>query len=419
MRFILSMLISPEIRQRKKGARMYDWEAWRRDASCLPVQPQRAVLLAAQEARPRNGHGSRALLAFVAMLVAMGSSLMPVAIAGPEPERNLQEEAAMLFRPIPHQAPDLKDNPASPAKVELGKMLFFDPRLSASQIISCNTCHNVRLGGIDSQETSVGHRWGRGDRNAPTVFNSVFNVGQFWDGRASDLAEQAKQPIVRSIEMGNAPGRVIETLKSIPAYPALFKQAFPTDRDPVNFENIAKAIEAFEATLLTPDSPIDRYLRGDKSAISEAEKEGLMLFIDRNCASCHYGVNFGGMGYYTFGMVIDPEDNVRPAEDLGRFKVTGIIHDRYRFRAGPLRNVVATPPYFHAGRVWNLIEAVKVMGSIQLGRTLNQEEAQKIAHFLGTLTGKQPDLRIPHLPSGGPGTPRPILGLTPGKSGKK
>lgn len=353
------------------------------------------------------------------IVAALLFCVLPIAAIGTDHDRDLQQEAAMLFLPVPHHAPELKDNPANPAKIELGKMLYFDPRLSASQIISCNTCHNVMLGGIDLQETSVGHGWGRGVRNAPTVFNSVFNVGQFWDGRASDLAEQAKQPVRQSIEMNNTPERLIATLKSIPAYMKLFEQAFPTDNEPLSFENVAKAIEAFEATLLTPDSAMDRFIRGDRKALSVREKEGLAIFIDRNCASCHYGVNFGGMGYYIFGMVIDPDEGVRPAEDLGRFKVTGIMHDRYRFRAGPLRNVALTPPYFHAGKVWKLIDAVRIMGSIQLGRTLDDEEVEKITDFLGTLTGKQPEIRFPLLPPSGPRTPKPQLGLTHAPALKK
>jgi cytochrome c peroxidase len=368
---------------------------------------------------PMAKHGSSFLTSIVLqvlqgrLLVSLFLCFLPVKAAVAEPGRNVQEEAAILFQPIPLQVSDIKNNPVGLAKIELGTMLFFDPRLSASQIISCNTCHNLRLGGIDLQETSVGHGWHRGARNAPTVFNSVFNVGQFWDGRAQDLADQAVQPVQRAVEMNNTPERLIKTLKSIPAYVELFSRAFPSDSNPLTLGNIAKAIEAFEMTLLTPDAPIDRFIRGDSGALSDREKEGLSLFIDRNCASCHYGVNFGGMGYYIFGMVIDPEEGVRPAEDVGRFKVTGIEHDRYRFRASPLRNVAVTRPYFHAGKVRELIDAVNIMGSIQLGRKLTQEEAQKITVFLGTLTGKQPTFQIPILPPNGPTTPGPKLDASP------
>ena len=347
------------------------------------------------------------------LMVLVLICVAPISAFGVQPPRDLVEEASIMFRPVPSNPPDLKENPITPAKVKLGTMLFFDPRLSASQIISCNTCHNVGLGGIDLQETSVGHGWKTGVRNAPTVFNSVFNVGQFWDGRSPDLADQAKQPVQRFIEMNNTPERVLKTLKSIDEYAELFKQAFPTESEPLTFKNVAKAIEAFEATLLTPNSPIDRFMRGDKNAITEKEKEGLALYIDKNCASCHYGVNFGGMGYYIFGMVIDPDSGLRPGDDVGRFTLTGIEHDKYRFRAGPLRNVELTPPYFHSGKVWKLSEAVKIMGSVQLGKKLTDEDAVKIARFLRTLTGEQPKIEMPVLPQRSLDTPKPILRVVP------
>lgn len=335
-------------------------------------------------------------------------ALAVVASAGVS-DRNLQEEARSLFATIPEQPPDLSRNPANPPKVELGKMLYFDPRLSASQLISCNMCHNVGLAGVDLQETSVGHGWQKGPRNAPTVLNAVFNVAQFWDGRARDLAEQAKGPVQASVEMNNTPERVIKTLKSMPGYVKAFKEAFPDQDDPVTFDNTAKAIEVFEATLITPNAPLDRFMAGDEDALTSEQKTGLGLFIDRGCSSCHYGTNLGGKGYYPFGVVQDPEEDVRPPGDLGRYQVTNTSGDRYVFKSPALRNVALTPPYFHSGKVWSLLDSVKIMGSAQLGYKVTADEAAKITRFLEALTGDQPKVTHPILPPNTNETPRPVL----------
>jgi cytochrome c peroxidase len=324
-------------------------------------------------------------------------------------EGELLEQARAKLAPLPAKAPDSKDNPSSPAKVELGRMLYFDPRLSASQLISCNTCHNLSLAGADLQETSVGHGWQKGPRNAPTVLNAVFNVAQFWDGRAEDLKAQAKGPVQASVEMNNRPERVVATLKSIPGYGPPFQKAFPGDRDAISFDNVAKAIEAFEATLLTPDAPLDRYLRGDRKALSPAEEAGLTLFLAKGCAGCHGGVNVGGGDYDPFGVVEAPPEEVRPPGDTGRFKVTSTAADKYVFRAAPLRNVAITQPYFHSGKVWRLEDAVRVMGSAQLGIRLTEDDAVKLTAFLRALTGRQPAVENPVLPPSSDTTPRPEL----------
>jgi cytochrome c peroxidase len=209
--------------------------------------------------------------------------------------------------------------------------------------------------------------------------------------------------------MNNKPGHVIKTLKSMPEYVELFKKAFPDETDPVTFNNVAKAIEVFEATLLTPHSPLDRFMAGDSQALTEVQKEGLGLFIDRGCSSCHYGVNLGGKGYYPFGVVAAPEDEVRPPGDLGRYQLTNTSGDRYVFKSPILRNVALTPPYFHSGKVWNLLDAAKIMGSAQLGYEVTDDEAEKIVEFLGALTGDQPQVRYPILPPNSNTTPRPIL----------
>lgn len=290
----------------------------------------------------------------------------------------------------------------------MGKKLYFDPRLSSSFLISCNTCHNVGLAGIDLLETSIGHGWQKGPRNAPTVLNAVFNIAQFWDGRAEDLKAQAKGPVQASVEMNNTPEHTVATLKSIPGYVKLFRKSFPGQADPVTFDNMAKAIEIFEATLLTPDSPFDRYLKGIRKALSLKEEKGLALFMNKGCVACHGGINVGGSGYYPFGVVAAPSTEIRPTEDTGRFKVTNTSKDNYVFRSPSLRNVALTPPYFHSGKVWPLKEAVIVMGSSQLGVQINSAEAESMTVFLKTLTGRQPKVEHPVLPASSDSTPRPI-----------
>lgn len=322
---------------------------------------------------------------------------------------DLQTRAKALFKPVPNKPPALKGNPATPAKIDLGAKLYFDPRLSKSQLISCNTCHNAGLGGADLQTTSTGHGWQKGPRNAPTVLNSVYNIAQFWDGRAKDLAEQAKGPVQASVEMNNTPELVLKTLNSMPEYVKLFRTAFPADKNPVSFDNMAKAIEVFEATLITPDAQFDRYLKGNKKALTAKQANGLQLFIDKGCVSCHGGLNLGGSGYFPFGVVARPAENILPRGDKGRFTVTNTSSDEYVFRAPSLRNAAITGPYFHSGVVWSLNEAVAVMGSSQFGIQLSDNESDAITAFLGSLTGKQPKVVYPILPASTETTPRPVL----------
>lgn len=318
------------------------------------------------------------------------------------------QQAQALFKPIPKTPPAIDHNPVTPEKVALGAMLYFDPRLSRSGLISCNTCHNLGLGGADFQETSIGHKWQKGGRNSPTVLNSVFNIAQFWDGRATDLMQQAKGPVQASVEMNNTPEQVVKTLKSMPEYVEKFKGAFKDEKDPVTFDTMAKAIEAFEATLLTPDSRFDKFLSGDEKALAAREKEGLKLFMSKGCASCHGGVNMGGTGYFPFGVVEKPTAEIT-AGDTGRFKMTGSASDQYVFKSPSLRNIELTTPYFHSGKVWCLKEATGIMGSAQLGIKLSKDEVEKIADFLKTTTGVQPKVEYPILPVPTKDTPLPKM----------
>lgn len=340
---------------------------------------------------------------FIASLSAM--LVFPLtAFAG-----DLRQDANAVFAPITPAgvASAVKNNDLTPAKIELGKQLFFDPRISRSQIISCNSCHNLSLGGVDAGSTSIGHGWQKGPRRAPTVLNAVFNVAQFWDGRAEDLKTQAKGPVQAGVEMNNTPANVEKTLNSIPDYVTQFKKAFPNDAQPASFDNFAKAIEAFEATLITPGSRFDKFLAGNDAAMNDVEKKGLRLFLDKGCVSCHSGVNIGGNGYFQFGVVEKPSADILPAGDKGRQAVTKSAADEFVFRSAPLRNVALRAPYFHTGQVWSLEEAVSIMAVGQLGAKLSSDETTAIVAFLGTLNGEQPRVEYPVLPARTKDTPRP------------
>jgi len=339
--------------------------------------------------------------------VASVAGVMALALfAAPLHADELRDQANAIFKPLPSTIPATKDNPITKEKIELGKALFFEPRLSASGVFSCNSCHNLATGGDDNLETSIGHGWQKGPRNAPTVFNAVFNEAQFWDGRAADLKAQAKGPIQAGVEMANTPKQVAATLESMPPYVAWFKTAFPDDKEPVSFDNMAKAIEAFEATLLTP-ARFDKFLNGDDEALSAEERKGLTLFMGKGCAGCHNGINVGGNGYYPFGVIEKPGAEVLPQGDKGRFAVTKTADDQYVFRAAPLRNVAVTAPYFHSGKVWDLRQAVAIMSSAQLGTELQTDEIDAIVAFLHTLTGDVPRIEVPVLPPETATTPRP------------
>jgi cytochrome c peroxidase len=345
-------------------------------------------------------------LIITSLTVALGMASAAV-VADDTDLRALAKSAGL--QPVPYGVQAVEDNPVTGEKIELGKMLFFDPRLSASGVISCNTCHNLGTGGDDNLPTSVGHGWQKGPRNAPTVLNAVFNAAQFWDGRAEDLKAQAKGPVQAGVEMANAPENVVITLKSMPEYVERFGRAFPGEADPVTFDNMAKAIEAFEVTLVTPASPFDQWLEGNDAAMTDAQKAGLALFLDKGCASCHSGVNIGGQDYFPFGLIKKPGADILPPGDKGRFMVTKTASDEYVFRAAPLRNIALTAPYFHSGQIWDLEEAVAVMGTSQLGAHLTDEESASIAEFLSSLTGEQPKVDYPILPLETADTPRPQL----------
>ncbi len=319
----------------------------------------------------------------------------------------LMDSARQTFKPLPSNPEQPQGDATTPEKIALGAMLYFDPRLSASHAISCASCHSMGLGGADAQPTSIGHHWQHGGRNAPTVFNATFNMAQFWDGRARNLTDQAGGPMVNPVEMAATAPHVVEQLKGIPGYRDAFGKAFPGDVDPVSLPHVQTTIAAFETTLITPNAPFDRYLRGDATALNATQKAGLRLFMDKGCTACHNGMNIGGTMYAKFGVAQTPAPDLLPPGDLGRFAITKQESDRYAFKVPTLRNIALTAPYFHTGKVWDLKEAIAVMARSQLGATLSQDEVTKIEAFLQSLTGDQPKIVLPALPPSVGTTPRP------------
>ncbi|MBI5233346.1 MAG: cytochrome-c peroxidase [Deltaproteobacteria bacterium] len=308
-----------------------------------------------------------------------------------------EDDYTALFKPLPSTA-DNPENPLNPVKIKLGMMLYLDPRLSKSGFISCNSCHNLATAGVDNLRTSIGHSWQIGPRNAPTVLNAAIHIAQFWDGRAKDVEEQAKGPILNPKEMAASEELVIARLKSMPLYAELFKNGFPDKTQPLNYTNVAKAIAAFERTLLTP-SRFDDFLKGNKKALQPKEKEGLKLFVEKGCAACHNGAGVGGGDYKKFDY----------GTDQGRYTVTNKEEDRMVFRIASLRNVSLTYPYFHDGEVWSLKEAIRIMAKKQLNTELTDQEVADIAAFLGSLTAKKLSFVLPQLPASTDDTPKPAF----------
>lgn len=338
----------------------------------------------------------KSILALVSMMLATTAC----SSKQEKPEKQPAEKAITQTRsdePIKVILPvTVKD----PALVELGKKLYFDPRLSKSGFISCNSCHNLSMGGTDNLKTSIGHKWNKGPINAPTVLNSSMNLAQFWDGRAKDLQEQAGGPIANPGEMAFTHELAVAELQTIPGYIEEFKKVFGTDQ--IDIDKITKAIAAFEETLVTPGSRFDKWLAGDDTAITKEELEGYELFKSSGCTACHNGPAVGGNSYQKMG-VVEPYRTSNPTE--GRQAVTGKDADRFNFKVPTLRNVELTYPYFHDGEAHTLSQAVEIMGQIQLGKKFSPEDNAKIVAFLKTLTGNQPSFTIPVLPPSTDKTP--------------
>ena len=314
---------------------------------------------------------------------------------------------AANWQALPDTAPAPQDNPTTAAKVELGKMLYFDPRLSSTGTVSCFSCHNVMEGGDDHRPISLGVHSQAGGRNAPTVWNAAFLSVQFWDGHADSLEDQAKGPITNPIEMGMANlDMAVERIQRIAEYRPYFEQAFGP-KVAIDEDSIAKAIAAYERTLITPNSAYDRFVKGDNKALNAAQQRGMQAFNDVGCTQCHSGANFSGpnlpvgQGFFMkFPTYADTAyvEKYQLQADKGRGEVTGKTQDNHLWRVPTLRNLTYTAPYFHNGSVKSLPEAVRVMGATQLNKKLSDQQVNDIVAFLQSLTGPFPEQTMPRLP---------------------
>jgi cytochrome c peroxidase len=308
------------------------------------------------------------------------------------------------FKPL-RETIDSPSNPRTPEKIALGRMLFYEKRISRGHDVSCNSCHRLADYGVDGEGTSAGHKGQRGSRNSPSVYTAAASFVQFWDGRAGDIEAQALGPITNPIEMA-APSLdfVVATLESMPGYVEAFERAFPGDAKPVSSGNIAKAIGAFERGLTTR-SRWDAYLEGDTRALDAAEVEGLRVFTNVGCMVCHTGELVGGSMFERAGAV-EPWPRQK---DQGRFELTKRPGDEMMFKVPTLRNVTKTGPYFHDGSATTLPEAVVMMGRHQLGLELDESEVSSIVTWLGSLTGELPRdyIQPPELPESTAKTPQP------------
>lgn len=323
------------------------------------------------------------------------SSLVPaLAMAG-------TVSVASAWEALPTTAPAPADNPTTEAKVKLGQMLYHDPRLSSTGTVSCASCHNTMLGGEDNRPVAMGVNGQTGGRSAPTVWNAAFNEVQFWDGRAASLEEQAAGPVTNPIEMGMKNWHVvIRRLKTIDGYEPYFDKAFGPDS--ISKDTVTKAIAAYERTLITPNSPYDRYVKGEKSALSEQQVKGMQAFKDLGCAGCHSGPAFNGPGtFQKFPVFSSGYFAAQFKKDKGRYEVTSNKNDMHLWKVPTLRNIALTAPYFHNGKTEQLSTAVKLMAKMQLNKELSAEEIGDIVAFLNALTGQFPKQSMPTLP----GTP--------------
>jgi len=316
--------------------------------------------------------------------------------------------AASAMDALPKSPPVPADNPMTPAKVELGRKLFFDPRISASGTVSCNSCHNVMEAGEDDRPTSIGVSGREGSRSAPTVWNAAYLTVQFWDGRAATLEEQAKGPMINPVEMGMLDhASVVKRIAAIPGYQEEFAAVFGAG-DPVSIDHVASAIAAYERTLVTPNSAFDRYQAGDKSAMSAEAVRGMKKIESLGCTSCHSGPVFAGPagpvgeGHFQKFPTLEGtvyEKQYRLSTDTGRMSVTNAETDRGMWRVPQWRNVAITAPYFHNGSVATLDEALKVMAKTQLGVDLEQADVNDMVAFMESLTGEFPAQPMPRLPA--------------------
>ena len=339
--------------------------------------------------------------------IGIAAALSASVVADDDTDRALLERAQQLFKPLPHDA-GTAEYPVTPERVALGKLLFFEPRISSDGVTSCAKCHQPTLYGTDALPTSVGNHGKMIPRNAPTVFNTALQFVQHYGGNRKDVEEQAVKALISPLAYGNADYPAAESrLRAITAYRPMFEQAFPGEAEPVTVENWGKAIGAYERVLLTP-AAFDRYLKGDTAALTSQAKQGLDKFISFGCAGCHNGVTVGGQMYQKFGLTQDywlatgsKEVELFKGRDKGRFQDTKNEADAFIFKVQQLRNVAVTPPYFHDGSVADLRDAVRIMAKLQLGRDVGDGDIADIVAFLESLTGEVPEqfASVPNLPA--------------------
>lgn len=303
-------------------------------------------------------------------------------------------EIKALFGTMPREMTS-PDNPITPEKVTLGRMLYYDDRMSLSGDISCNSCHILDEFGDDGLPTSPGHDGTLGARNSPTVYNAALHVAQFWDGREPTVEAQALGPILNPVEHGMPDGAAVEEiLRAIPEYRPLFAAAFPGEDEPVTFANVGRAIGAFERKLVTRGA-WDRWLVGDGTALNVQQKRGLDTFIEVGCTTCHMGPNLGGSMFQKLGLL-----KPYASDDLGRYDVTKQDQDKHFFKVPGLRNIAETGPYLHDGSIETLEEIVPIMAEYQLGKTVTDQQVADMVAFMKALTGKidQEFIAAPVLP---------------------
>jgi cytochrome c peroxidase len=301
-----------------------------------------------------------------------------------ETASELLKDAKKVFAPLPEKMPGSEKD--TPARIRLGRKLYNETAISTNNTQSCNSCHRLdeNLAGVDNAATSTGAKGDLGGRNAPTTLNAGFHIAQFWDGRAPDLAAQAKGPVLNPIEMGMPDEAAVMSRLAEAGYADEFKAVFADQANPLTYDNYAEAVAAFERTLITKDR-FDDFLKGDEDAIPDPAKKGLALFMEIGCAECHQGALLGGDRYEKMGDANPYADT----KDMGRYEVTKKEEDKYVFKVPSLRNIALTGPYFHDGKVTRLGAAVKQMAHLQLDMQLEQEQVLQIAAFLRTLTDKK------------------------------
>lgn len=306
-------------------------------------------------------------------------------------ENSLLEQARSAFKPLP-KTMTTPDNPLTANKIALGRILFFEPRVSLDGTVSCSRCHQPGLYSTDALPKPIGVLHRENPRNAPVIFNAALQIAAHWRGDRKSVEDQAMQALIAPPSFGNPSYEAaMNKLKAIPGYPDLFARAFPGEKEPVTPENWGKAIGAYERTLVTP-APFDAYLEGDEHALTAEAQAGLREFLQVGCAGCHNGAGVGGAMFQKFGLVEDYwKETHSPTPDKGRFDVTHKDADLYVFKVPILRNVTRTAPYFHDGSVGTLPEAVRIMAKVQLGRTLSEKQTSQIVTFLDSLTGKIPE----------------------------